>query len=107
MNKMYASGGGPGMVKFKSDWKSAGNPSGAADPKAPQKAPFYWGIKDVQYAHEGGISPTWRMSMLEKVRKHTIVPEFMNPKNKGTFSRTPEFWFSVRAFIFAYSCIVS
>jgi len=79
--------------RFKSGWDQASAPSGAADSTAPQKAPFYWGIKDVQY-NDGNQSPTWRKSMLEKVRRHTTVPPFMDPRNKRDLFRTPEFWFA-------------
>ena len=30
------------------------------------QAPFYWGIKDVQY-NDGSGSRTWKQAMLEKV----------------------------------------
>lgn len=32
--------------------------------------------------------------MLDKVRRHTTVPPFMDPRNKATLFRTPEFWFA-------------
>jgi len=94
MQMMYAKGGGAPFVGFKTDWMKQANPSGAADEEAPQKAPFYWGIKDVQY-NDGGTSPTWRKAMLQKVRAHTAVPPFMDAANKGQLYTTPEFWFAV------------
>lgn len=94
MQMMYAEGGGAPFVAFKSDWMQQANPSGAADKQAPQKAPFYWGIKDVQY-NDGGQSRTWRKAMLEKVRKNTKVPSFMDERNKRDLFTTPEFWFAV------------
>ena len=36
------------------------------------QAPFYWGIKDVQY-NDGGTSPTWRKAMLQKVQAGEVA----------------------------------
>jgi len=93
MQQMYAANDDVPFTAFKSDWMDKNTPSGAADNNAPQKAPFYWGIKDVQY-NDGQQSRTWRKSMLEKVRKHTKVPTFMDPRNMRDLFTTPEFWFA-------------
>ena len=36
--------------------------------EAPKTAPFYWGIKDVQY-NDGSTSRTWKQSMLAKAKQ--------------------------------------
>lgn len=93
MNQQYAAGGGAPFVAFGSDWMETRTSSGASDQDAPQLAPFYWGIKDVQYddAHR---SPTWKSSMLRKVREHVRLPHFMASANLAGFNTTPEFWFA-------------
>merc|ERR1712176_1436564 len=65
MNQQYAESGGGDFVGFKDDWLKKQSPSGAADEEAPKVAPFYWGIKDVQYpdAHR---SKTWKKAMRKK-----------------------------------------
>lgn len=94
MQQHYVAGDGqPRLVGFKSGWKDSRKPSGASDTDAPQVAPFYWGIKDIQYS-DANVPNTWKQSMLKKVQKHIAVPEFMDPLNHQSFQRTPEFWFA-------------
>eukprot|EP00928_Gymnodinium_smaydae_P016364 TRINITY_DN16121_c0_g4_i1.p1 TRINITY_DN16121_c0_g4~~TRINITY_DN16121_c0_g4_i1.p1 ORF type:complete len:480 (+),score=78.88 TRINITY_DN16121_c0_g4_i1:58-1440(+) len=92
MNHQYAAGGGRD-TRLGDDWLNDKTPSGAENASAPQIAPFYWGIKDVQYEQR----PGWKMSMLKRVAKNFRVPHFMDPDaTKGSFSRTPEFWFGTK-----------
>lgn len=93
MNQQYAAGGGSPFVGFKSDWREAKTTSGAKDKDAPQLAPFYWGIKDVQY-EDAYRSRTWKKSMLKRVQEHVKIPPFMDPQNLRSFETTPEFWFA-------------
>jgi len=89
MNHQYAQGGGR-MAKLGDSWMSDTTPSGAENETAPQIAPFYWGIKDVQYEQR----PGWKVSMLKRVAENFKVPPFMDPRpTASSFSRTPEFWF--------------
>lgn len=89
MNHQYASGAGR-ETKLGDDWQADRTSSGAENDTAPQIAPFYWGIKDVQYEKRSG----WQMSMLKRVAQNFKVPPFMDPeRTAGSFSRTPEFWF--------------
>eukprot|EP00929_Paragymnodinium_shiwhaense_P007233 TRINITY_DN111166_c0_g1_i1.p1 TRINITY_DN111166_c0_g1~~TRINITY_DN111166_c0_g1_i1.p1 ORF type:complete len:465 (+),score=121.68 TRINITY_DN111166_c0_g1_i1:73-1467(+) len=75
------------------NWQADQKKSGAANDTAPQIAPFYWGIKDVQYEQRKG----WKKSMLKRIRNNYKVPHFMEPKvTADSFSRTPEFWFGVK-----------
>jgi len=94
MVQQYAASSGSGSTKrvgLRSEWVSEEAKTGAADSEAPQKAPFYWGIKDVQF---GGHSKTWKQEMLKKVHKNIQLPPFMDPDNAEWFKRTPEFWFA-------------
>jgi len=91
MSQQYAANGGGGSVEMGSSWLDTRSASGAADQEAPKVAPFYWGIKDIQY---GEGSRTWKKSMLKKVRKNLRLPPFMHIQNLGSFNRTPEFWFA-------------
>jgi len=93
MNRQYAKDGGGGFVGFSSNWLDSKASSGAKDKEAPQVAPFYWGIKDVQYA-DAHRSKTWKKSMLKKVQEHVRLPHFMDPQNQRNFETTPEFWFA-------------
>jgi len=66
-------------------WKTAKAPSGAADRKAPQLAPFYWGVKDGK-----------DRQMLHKVRQFVTFPYFMDEqRNFQEVMGSPEFWFSM------------
>ncbi|CAK0853708.1 unnamed protein product [Prorocentrum cordatum] len=65
INAQYAGGGGSPFVGFRSDWLGAERKSGAKDADAPKVAPFYWGIKDVQYS-DAQRSKTWKKAMLKK-----------------------------------------
>lgn len=94
MMQQYAADQGPGFVGFTSGWEQKRSPSGAKDAAAPQVAPFYWGIKDVQY-QDAARSPTWRKSMLKKVQQSFVLPPFMEKSNEMSFKTTPEFWFAV------------
>eukprot|EP00927_Polykrikos_kofoidii_P028133 TRINITY_DN24617_c0_g1_i1.p1 TRINITY_DN24617_c0_g1~~TRINITY_DN24617_c0_g1_i1.p1 ORF type:complete len:517 (+),score=68.06 TRINITY_DN24617_c0_g1_i1:105-1553(+) len=78
-------------VKFQEDWQSTKTPTGVASAEAPELAPFYWGIKDVQY-DDGWKSPTWKKSMLKRVQKSFKLPDFMAKSNERDFKTTPEFW---------------
>ncbi|CAE8603552.1 unnamed protein product, partial [Polarella glacialis] len=60
MNNMYTHGEAP-FVAFESDWMAKATSSGAKSEDAPQLAPFYWGIKDVQY-DDAHTSATWKQS---------------------------------------------
>mmetsp|Transcript_6758 Transcript_6758/g.25412 ORF Transcript_6758/g.25412 Transcript_6758/m.25412 type:complete len:477 (+) Transcript_6758:61-1491(+) len=93
MNQQYAAGGGAPFVGFKSDWMDSKTASGAKDKDAPQVAPFYWGIKDVQYP-DAQRSKTWKKAMLKKVQEHIRLPRYMDTANKRNFETTPEFWFA-------------
>lgn len=89
MNHQYAANGGRD-ARLGDDWQNDKTSSGAKNESAPQIAPFYWGIKDVQYEKR----PGWKKAMLKRVAKNFRVPNFMDPvKTAGSFSRTPEFWF--------------
>lgn len=94
MAQQYAEGGASPFVGFASNWADTRTPSGAADPEAPQVAPFYWGIKDLQY-EDAHRSKTWKKNMLKKVQESVRLPPFMDEENLGSFRRTPEFWFAV------------
>lgn len=95
MNKQYHEGSGSDFVGFKSGWVESKTSSGAKDTEAPQLAPFYWGIKDVQFA-DARRSKTWKRSMLKKVQEHVRLPRFMDGGNLRSFNDTPEFWFAGR-----------
>lgn len=71
------------------DWQNVDSPSGAKNEFAPQIAPYYWGIKDVQYEMQAG----WNKGMLKRLAKGFKVPSFMPKETHGSFYRTPEFWF--------------
>jgi len=65
-------------------WMDAEAPTGAKDAKAPQLAPFYWGVKDGK-----------DRKMLQKVQQLTKMPYFMDVEsNKQEVMYSPEFWFS-------------
>uniref|UniRef100_A0A7S1LHZ8 Bifunctional lysine-specific demethylase and histidyl-hydroxylase n=1 Tax=Alexandrium catenella TaxID=2925 RepID=A0A7S1LHZ8_ALECA len=93
MTQQYAAQGGSGFVGFQSGWEAAKSPSGAKDKDAPQFAPYYWGIKDVQY-RDAHRSKTWKQAMLKKVQEHVKLPAFMDASNREEFETTPEFWFA-------------
>jgi len=93
INAQYAGGGGSPFVGFRSDWLGAERKSGAKDADAPKVAPFYWGIKDVQYS-DAQRSKTWKKAMLKKVQEHVKLPPFMDPGNLRHFHTSPEFWFA-------------
>ncbi|CAE7389712.1 hspbap1, partial [Symbiodinium natans] len=89
MNHQYTAGGGRDM-KLGDDWQGDQTASGAKNDTAPQIAPFYWGIKDVQFERR----PGWTKAMLRRVAKSFKVPKFMHPKHTARdFGSTPEFWF--------------
>eukprot|EP00931_Biecheleriopsis_adriatica_P006720 TRINITY_DN108084_c0_g1_i1.p1 TRINITY_DN108084_c0_g1~~TRINITY_DN108084_c0_g1_i1.p1 ORF type:complete len:455 (+),score=78.03 TRINITY_DN108084_c0_g1_i1:80-1444(+) len=88
MNHQYAARGGRDTT-LGDDWQSDKTASGANNDSAPQVAPFYWGIKDVQYERR----PGWKQSMLKRVAQSCKVPPFMDASTAGSFARTPEFWF--------------
>jgi len=56
-------------------------------------SPFYLGIKNAGEKD----NPTWTPEVLAEVNKNVVVPEFMDPVNKDSMSKTPEFWFSFGA----------
>eukprot|EP00930_Biecheleria_cincta_P063830 TRINITY_DN4935_c0_g4_i1.p1 TRINITY_DN4935_c0_g4~~TRINITY_DN4935_c0_g4_i1.p1 ORF type:complete len:455 (+),score=74.09 TRINITY_DN4935_c0_g4_i1:65-1429(+) len=89
MNHQYAANSAKD-ARLGDDWQSDQTSSGAKNESAPQIAPFYWGIKDVQYEKR----PGWKKAMLKRVAKNFRVPNFMHPTaTAGSFGRTPEFWF--------------
>eukprot|EP00435_Cladocopium_sp_Y103_P056574 s539_g19.t1 len=75
--------------KLGDDWQNDRTASGAKNDTAPQVAPFYWGIKDVQFEKR----PGWTRAMLKRVSKSYKVPAFMHPACADDFASTPEFWF--------------
>jgi len=89
----YTQGGGDSSAVLSSNWEHSKTPSGAKDDDAPATAPYYWGIKDIQY-DDAHTSPTWKQSMLKRVQKSVRVPDFMAPENLRNFHSTPEFWLS-------------
>ncbi|CAK9013894.1 unnamed protein product [Durusdinium trenchii] len=87
MNHQYTSSGKE--QKLGDDWQKDQTASGAKNATAPQVAPFYWGIKDVQFERR----PGWTRKMLQRVAKSFQVPSFMDPTCQDDFASTPEFWF--------------
>jgi len=87
MNHQYTDQGKE--KKLGDDWQKDRTASGAKNETAPQVAPFYWGIKDVQFEKRSG----WTRAMLKRVSKSYQVPKFMHPSCNDDFASTPEFWF--------------
>jgi len=91
IQQQYSNGADPAIVPFESGWTDKDIPTGVANQEAPALAPFYWGIKDVQY--EDAAFHSWKKAMLTRVQKSFKLPHFMAPGNLAFMRRTPEFWF--------------
>eukprot|EP00439_Symbiodinium_sp_Y106_P007830 s3013_g1.t1 len=84
MNHQYTGGAGRD-TKLGDDWQEDQTSSGAKNDTAPQVAPFYFGIKDVQFEKR----PGWTKAMLKRVAKSFKVPSFMHPGTERDFGATP------------------
>ena len=92
--------GGENVAKFgEADWQTNVAASGAEDEEAPNVAPYYFGIKEIQNDdHEegpDGVLDGWKKSMLKRVHEAIGAwPAWLDQRNLFYFQRSPEFWFS-------------